>query len=62
MGGKVRPGLKKSCVLADAIAMKYVVVAEGRVVYCETRAEAVRIAYLSRGRVFRADWTEVDGS
>ena len=39
--------------------MRYVVVAEGRVVYCETKAEAERIAFLSSGRVFRADWSEV---
>ena len=39
--------------------MKYVVVADGRVVYCDTKAEAERIAFLSGGRVYRADWSEV---
>ncbi|HEV2369818.1 MAG TPA: hypothetical protein VGR90_08070 [Acidimicrobiales bacterium] len=40
--------------------MKYLVVAEGRVVYCESRAEAERLAFQHRGRAFRADWTKLE--
>lgn len=40
--------------------MKYVVVADGRVVlYCQSRAEALHVARERHGRAYRADWTEV---
>jgi hypothetical protein len=45
---------------ADPFEMKYVVVAEDRaVIYCRTRAEALHVAHERRGRVYRADWSQV---
>ena len=37
--------------------------AEGRVVmYCQTRAEALHVAHERKGRVYRADWSQVTDS